>query len=174
MKQLFSLICNNYQICLNRNFNSGTDGHLIKYFLSAEYFYESLQYLSYDAMGHHLGIGPYLYDENKHFLLHDSDIINMENRNKLFEVMKHNKWWTPILNNMNDNVYLLIIKYPSLKEKDIINKIQDFYNKNHTKVIYLTMEYFYSKIHYHEFLNIVNHYNFKIWKDEKIDKIFEL
>lgn len=174
MRKLFELMCNNYNLSIHRNFNSGTDGHLFSYFLSSNYFYSSLKYMDFNCMGHHFGYGPYRYDENKTFLLHDSDIISMYDRTKLFEIMTHNKWWTPILNNMNDNVYLLIIKYTSLKEKDIINKIQDFYNKNHTKAIYLTMEYFYSKKHYNEFLKLTDGYNFKIWADEKIDKIFEL
>jgi hypothetical protein len=74
--------------------------------------------MDYRCMGHHLGYNKYHYNEDTTFLLHDSDIINMKDRTKLFEIMIHNKWWTPILNNNKDDIYLIIIKYTSLKNNN--------------------------------------------------------
>ena len=173
MKKLFSLMCENYQIGIHRTFDSSADGHLFWYFLTSEYFYSSLKYMKFNCMGHHLGFGPYKYDEEKTFLLHDSDIISMADRTKAFEIMIHNKWWNKIFPENNDKIYLLIIKSKNIENnKNLINEISEFYNNYKNKLVYLTMDEFYNKGSYNKFLNCIKGTNFKIWNGEKIDKIF--
>lgn len=174
MKKLFSLMCNNYQIGIHRGFNSSADGHLMWYFLTPQYFYSSLKYMKFNCMGHHLGYGPYLYNEDTTFLLHDSDIISMKDRSKSFEIMIHNKWWTPILNENKDDICLLIIKYSSFKNlnTNIINQIQNFINDYKDKQVYITLDIFYVNQPYQEFINVIKNNYFKIWNGEHINKIY--
>lgn len=173
MKKLFSLMCDNYKISLYPYPQHNNDGNLFWFFMTSKYFYSTLKYMKFSSMGHHLGYGPYLYNEETTFLLHDSDIISMKDRTKLFEIMIHNKWWTDIINDKEDNSYLLILKYETFKNTyDFIEKIKDFIEKNKNKKVYLTLDIFYVKQKYDEFLNSINIFNFNIWNDEHVNKIF--
>ena len=165
-------MCNNYQLAIHRRHNSTGDGHLFWFFLTPKYFYPTLRYMKFNCMGHHLGYGPYLYNEEKTFLMHDSDIIGMNDRAKSFEIMIHNKWWKDIINDQEDKAYLLILKYQTFKNtSDFVNKIKDIIEKNKDKIIYITLDIFYAKQQYNEFLNVFDSFNFNIWNGEHINKI---
>lgn len=177
MKKLFNFICNNFHLSIIRNkaalFDQGAEGKILSFFIENNYFYKNFTYMNSSSMGHYYGFDEHKYDENKHFILHNYSVMSKEDCIKCLEIMKHNKWWKPILNNTKNDNILIILDETALGDFICTTSFfKDFSEQYPNKNIYVTINWFYVENYYSRFLDVFKTNKYvKIWNGEDIDII---